>query len=448
MGKIEELPDDFDESLNLNATATNPSPPQSDLPNGPGPAGVPSLEALINDAVQGKGSSAAEQPSDGKASAPKPPAMAETASKTADELLAELNRSPLFMTSLDETDGEGGENVGLEGLKALAYEGTKAEVAGNFREQGNECARAKQWFDAREFYNKAVVVLRGPARPQNHGEEGGPDMDLAADQELDPEEEARKEKQIEEASLVNRALCNLEMKNYRSCIQDCKATLLVNPFNVKAWYRSASACLALDKIPEAEDACARGLAIDANNTPLKTLKTKIAARKKHLEEYERKRVERETKKRNEQNALKLALRARNIKTRETGADPDTGDAKVALAEPLDPSSVLSFPVILLYPLDAQSDFVQACAETDSLGQHLEYILPVPWDEAGEYTHAGTECYLETSSGGLIKAGKKVPLGKLLAGGTVEIVDGLVKVNVVPKARAQEWIAEFKKRKGL
>lgn len=119
-----------------------------------------------------------------------------------------------------------------------------------------------------------------------------------------------------------------------------------------------------------------------------------------------------------------------------------------MEEPLDPSSVLSFPLILLYPLEAQSDFIQACAETDSLGQHLEYILPVPWDGAGEYTQAGTECYLETAAGGLIKAGKKVPLGKLLAGGTVEIVDGLVKVNVVPKARAQEWIAEFKKRKGL
>ncbi|KAH7060444.1 hypothetical protein B0J12DRAFT_708291 [Macrophomina phaseolina] len=383
-----------------------------------------------------------------RASAAKPPAMTETMSKTTDELLAELNRTPLFMTSLDETDGQGGENASLEGLKALAYEGTKAEVAGNFREQGNECARAKQWFDAREFYNKALAVLRGPARPQTHEDEEDPDMDLAEGQHLDPEEEARKEKQIEEASLVNKALCNLEMKNYRSCIQDCKATLLINPSNVKAWYRSASACLSLDKIPEAEDSCERGLAIDANNAALKALKIKIATRKKHLEETDRKRKEREAKRRNEENALQLALRARNIKLRSTGADPDTGDAKIALVEPLDPSSILSFPLILLYPLHAQSDFIQACAETDSLGQHLEYILPVPWDATGEYALAGTECYLETSSGGLIKAGKKVPLGKLLAGGTVDVVDGLVKVNVVPKARAQEWIAEFKKRKGL
>lgn len=208
MGKIEELPDDFDESLNLNP----PLPPPSDLPNGPGPTGVPSLESLIHNATQSKSSPAAAEPSDGTASAPKPPAMTETMSKTADELLAELNRTPLFMTSLDDTDGQGGENAALEGLKALAYEGTKAEVAGNFREQGNECARMKQWFDAREFYNKALAVLRGPARPQdNVDDDDEPDMNLGDDQELDPEEEARKERQIEEASLVNRALCNLEM---------------------------------------------------------------------------------------------------------------------------------------------------------------------------------------------------------------------------------------------
>ncbi|KAK7614716.1 tetratricopeptide repeat domain-containing protein [Phyllosticta paracitricarpa] len=446
MGQIEELPDDFDESLNLNKSTSGPAP------KGPAPPNVPSLESLINDAVAGKGapSSSSNGPNETSPhpSAAKPPAMAQVQAKTADEIFAELNRTPLFMTSLDETDGAGGGNDALEALKALAYEGTKAECAGNFREQGNECARAKHWHDARDFYNQAIGVLHGPDRPVQNEEEGDPDMDLAEDQELDPEEEAKKERAIEEACLVNRALCNLEMKNYRSCITDCKATLLMNPSNVKAWYRSATALLALDKIPEAEDACARGLAIDPKNAALQTLSTKIAKRKTHLEELTRKQREREEARRAEENSLKLALRARNIKTRETGAEPDTGDSKIKLEDTLDPSSVLSFPVILLYPLHAQSDFIQACAETDSLGQHLEYILPLPWDEAGEYTPEGTECYLETAAGGLIKAGKKVPLGKLLAGGTVVVVDGLVTVNVVPKARAQEWIAELKKRKGL
>lgn len=59
--------------------------------------------------------------------------------------------------------------------------------------------------------------------------------------------------------------------------------------------------------------------------------------------------------------------------------------------------------------------------------------------------------METSPSGLIKAGKKLPLIKLLAGSgkgkQVEIGDGLVRVFVVPRARAEEWIGQWKVRKG-
>ena len=137
-----------------------------------------------------------------------PPAMVEIKKQSVDEVLAEMNRMPLFMTTLDETDGEGGENPLLEAMKALAYEGTRYEVAENFRQQGNECARAKMWTDAKEFYDKAIAALKGPQRKPD------PDADAGGGQvievELDEEEEAKKEKVVEEASYVNRALCNLE----------------------------------------------------------------------------------------------------------------------------------------------------------------------------------------------------------------------------------------------
>lgn len=137
-----------------------------------------------------------------------PPAMAEIKKQSAEEVMAEMNRMPLFMTTLDETDGEGGENPLLEAMKALAYEGTRYEVAENFRQQGNECARAKQWNDAKEFYDKAIAALKGPQRRPD------PEANAAGGQvievELDEEEEAKKEKVVEEASYVNRALCNLE----------------------------------------------------------------------------------------------------------------------------------------------------------------------------------------------------------------------------------------------
>jgi hypothetical protein len=141
-----------------------------------------------------------------QASADLPPAMAGVKSQAVDDLIKEMNRMPLFMTSLDETDGDGGENVALEALKALAYEGTRAEIAENFRQQGNDCARAKQWSDAKEFYTKAIAALKGPQTSRDP-DAAGPGV---VDVEVDEQEEADKEKSIAEAVYVNRALCNLE----------------------------------------------------------------------------------------------------------------------------------------------------------------------------------------------------------------------------------------------
>jgi hypothetical protein len=148
-----------------------------------------------------------------KLTADLPPAMAEIKKQSVDEVMAEMNRMPLFMTTLDETDGEGGENVALEAMKALAYDGTKTEVAENFRQQGNECARAKQWSDAREFYDKAIAALKAPKKekaPEDLPEDGQRIVEIGDEPELDEEEEKKKEKVIEEACYVNRALCNLE----------------------------------------------------------------------------------------------------------------------------------------------------------------------------------------------------------------------------------------------
>lgn len=55
--------------------------------------------------------------------------------------------------------------------------------------------------------------------------------------------------------------------------------------------------------------------------------------------------------------------------------------------------------------------------------------------------------METVAGGLIKVGKKMPLLKILSGGKVEVVDALVKINIVPTGKSKQWIEEMKARKG-
>ncbi|SMR55920.1 unnamed protein product [Zymoseptoria tritici ST99CH_3D1] len=378
-------------------------------------------------------------------SAAMPPSKERHQRVSADELLQELNRVPLFMTSLDETDGEGGENMLLEAIKAIAFEGTPLEVATNFREQGNEAARTKLWKDAREFYTKAIQAVRGQVKTTSAEGEAQPRVEEIED----PAEEAKKMRALEEACLTNRALCNLEMKNYGATNRDAAAALRLNPKNIKAWYRAASACFALDKLPEALDACTSGLSFDPANASLLALNKKIESRTSHLASLESARLAREQAAQTKESILRTALTARGIPPiRKTDSPPEMEDAEISLVDPADPSSRLQFPVLFLYPLHAQTDFVKAVNELETLGHHLEYLLPVPWDEKGEYaTKEEVECYMETKGGGLIKAGKKLEIVKLLGSGKVEVVDGLVRVFVVPSKRAKEWIEEFKKRRG-
>ena len=205
----------------------------------------------------------------------------------------------------------------------------------------------------------------------------------------------------------------------------------------------------LDKITEAEDASAHGLAIDPSNTALTTLQTKIRARRDVLESIAKSRRNRAERQRKEEMVLKTALKARGIKSRSTEQPPEMEDAAIRLTpDPVSPMSTLTFPAVLLYPLHLQSDFIKAFSETDTLSSHLSYILPLPWDEQNEYSIENVEGYMETVSGGMIKVGKHVSLLKMLSSGKVEVVDGIVKISVVPKARADEWIEEVRKRKRI
>lgn len=361
-----------------------------------------------------------------------PPVMAAMHGKSTTEILTDLNKIPLFMTELEENDE-------LEAFKALAYEGTPAEIALNFKEQGNECFKEGKWADAKEFYTKGIQVLQIEQRKRA--------SEAKNDHVKSPEE--HEELQILETSLVNRAACHLSLQNYRSCTLDCAAVIRLNPQNVKAYYRSAKALLALSKISEADDVCARGLALDPSNSALKAVAEQIIAKNAAVQAKKQKELEREQQKRKEEMLLQAALKARGIRVRKTKQPPEMEDARVQLVpDPSDPTSELVFPTVLLYPLHLQSDFIKDFGETETLGSRLAHILaePAPWDRGREYTYTGVECYMETLTGGLIKVGKNITLLKVLGGGNVEVVDDVVKIFVVPKAKGEAWIKDFKAKK--
>ncbi|KAL1836169.1 hypothetical protein VTJ49DRAFT_5478 [Mycothermus thermophilus] len=406
-----------------------------------------------------------------------PPGRTLNAGLTLEETLADLNRHPLFMTELDPNE----DNEALAALQAIAYEGTPLENAQNFKEQGNESFREKRWSDAKEFYGKGIAILAAEEQRRAKGlpkkvrkTEDKVNLNPNADMSSKPEDlvdddkdkpkttndddfieepddpaEVQREKSLLETLHVNRAACHLELRNFRSCTLDCAAALRLNPRNIKAFYRSAKALLAVERVREAEDACTRGLALDPNNKPLLALQADIAKATAVVTARQKVEDERASRERRKEALLKAALAARNIRTRSTGRAPDMEDARVKLSpDELDPASALVVPTLLLYPCHAESDFIKAFSERECLEQHFGYVFPLPWDRAGEYSgSAAVECFAETVSGGLVKVGKKVPLLKVLSGGNVEIVDDLLKIFVVPKGRVDGFIKGWKENKG-
>lgn len=156
--------------------------------------------------------------------------------------------------------------------------------------------------------------------------------------------------------------------------------------------------------------------------------------------------EREERIAKEKFAIKAAFKQRNILVRSTPRPPETLDAIPSLSDPLDPASTLSLPVLLLYPRAAQSDLIKAFDETHSISDHLSYVLhEMPWDEDKAYLPPLVDCYIATPQGGVAKVGKKIQLKKILDSGRAEVVDGVLRIYVVPRTETESWIAEFKKQ---
>ncbi|KAL9105430.1 MAG: hypothetical protein Q9227_009391 [Pyrenula ochraceoflavens] len=407
MSRIEELPDDFDESLDLNAAPVKTS-----------------LEDTLKAALAGQSSNATSNGSNEGSSGLK-------TGKNMEEI---VNKTPLFMSDLDNAADEDGENIQLEALKALQYEGTKAEIAQGFKDRGNEAIAEKHWQDAREFYSKGLAVLTS--------------KEDQWEKPTDKTKEDRKQRELHEILRVNRAMAQLELKNYRSTIVDCLAVLKLNPKNVKAHYRCGAALTALEKYSEAIDTCEKGLELDKSNIAMQKLLDKAKAAQKVFDARNARRKVEQQKKERERLILATALKARGIKLRGSEKAPNLDDAEIRLEpDPLSPESEIVFPVLLLYPMHEQSDFIKAFKETETIADHLAYIFPLPWDAQGMYRQGSVECYVDTAKGGVIKAGEESSLLELLGNGQTEVIDGLVRIHIVPSALARKWISEVKAKKG-
>ncbi|CCD24188.1 HSP70/90 family co-chaperone CNS1 NDAI_0C05290 [Naumovozyma dairenensis CBS 421] len=355
-----------------------------------------------------------------------PPQLSEFKDKTTDEVLKELNRMPFFMTKLDDTDGQGGENLELEALKALAYEGEPHEIAENFKNQGNDLYKAKRFKDARDVYLKGIQI------------------------------ENNKDVKIKESLFANKAACELELKNFRRCINDCKNALQLNPKNVKCYFRMTRAFFALDKLEEAKESVEFGLKFDPENTSLINLHDTIIKKELQIKENELKILKEKKEKENLKIILENAIGLRHIMDIKTSVPPELiRDAKIKLDDPMDFESQLIYPAVIMYPTTNEFDFVAEVSELTTVQELLDLLMdrPKEWFQLEGHENFSSKkliAYMETQSGGLIKAGKKLSFHDILVKDSpkVPIFYSALKIYLVPKAESETWLAKWDKTKAL
>lgn len=350
-----------------------------------------------------------------------PPQLSELAEKSTEDVMREINRLPFFMTEMDETDGEGGENMGLEALKSLAYDGEPDEIATNFKNQGNECFKARQYKTAVKYYTQGIEV------------ECGVDA-------------------IVVALHINRAACNLELKNYRRCIEDCKQVLLLDENNVKACYRAGRAFFAVERYVEAKQILQFGLTKDLENKLLKETLQKVQEKEILVELAKQRREKEVQEKKMQQQLLQEAIKLRQIEVVKSSSPAEhLEQAKIRLEDPTDVESQLILPAMVLYPTTDEFDFVAEISELSTPTEILLLVLdrPQSWFEEPRhknFTVKTLECYMETVSGGLVKIGKKAAVNTALMSEKAKapLFDNSLRLYVVPKVESAEWLKKWNK----
>lgn len=317
-----------------------------------------------------------------------------------DNFLEEMQQVPLFMTHQPE-DIE--ENCALAALQTLKFEGNPKENAYNFKELGNEHFRMgrSKYQHALKYYTQAL------------------------DQNCD-------DVALNVVCLINRAAVNLALGNNGKVLSDCSKALKLDPHNIKAFYRSTKALMALERGDEAVDCCECGLKQHPKDQSLLELLSEARKLKEKLAAIEKKKQDRINAETERLNQLKAALEDAKVKFTDSAGRSVQPDFKSSRCVKLDPESgYLSWPVIFMYPEFQESDYIQQFNEYSTFKDHLVtmFQVPAPWDSpsAPQYTPDTIDIYFESphpTSPTLVKVGSHCLLRKVLEHPRCFITDGI------------------------
>eukprot|EP00605_Chrysophyceae_sp_TOSAG23-4_P000303 GSChrysophyteH1.ASY1.ANO1.348.1 assembled CDS len=225
--------------------------------------------------------------------------------------------------------------------------------------------------------------------------------------------------------LGNRAMAQLSLKNYGSCVRDCDVAIYYWPHNYKAHYRKCKALAALHKyqmVMDAIDVCQK--LYDATSAQAASADTKAFAEVQKIGE-----IAREQLKKQERTRLKAVVAAEKKKQTllevfrvcstsygvkfgvPTGVAPAGAKAAASYDSKSSKSSSsrdMRFPAIFLYPQYNQLDIIQAAEPQNMIVDYLAHMFPeieagnagsaAPWDILNEYVVSKLVCYVHLNGG--------------------------------------------------
>lgn len=349
-----------------------------------------------------------------------PPGMADFAGKSADKMLEELRSTPFFMENYDQKK-DLGDNSQLEALKALQAEEKPSDRADHLRSRGNDFYRQTNYKEAIKCYTEGINVKCG----MNY---------------------------VDAALYLNRAACNLMLKNYRKCIDDCEECLKLQPKNLKAFYRIGNAYFKIEKYDQAEIALKTAFSIDKKSKAVRSLLAKVQDKKQKIKKAKEEKEKMLLEKKEKEDNVKKALKIRNYTSISTTLPEDVPDSsELHLEDPKDCRSQLIMPAVILYPTTNEFDFVGEVSELSTPLQLTEMLMDRPEEYFNDGKHQNFRpkklaTYLESNSGGMIKVGKKVMFSNALS--KAPLFDGILRVYIVPKVDSEKWLSSWDKKKAL
>ncbi|ELK06188.1 tetratricopeptide repeat protein 4 isoform X1 [Pteropus alecto] len=299
-----------------------------------------------------------------------------------DQWEEEFEKIPLFMKKAP-SDIDPEENPDLACLQSIIFDDERSpeEQAKTYKDEGNDYFKEKDYKKAVISYSEGLKKKCG-------------DADLNA------------------VLYTNRAAAQYYLGNFRSALNDVTAARKLKPCHLKAIIRGALCHLELKNFAEALNWCDEGLQIDAKEKKLQEMRAKADKLKRTEQRDIRKAKLKEKKEQNQNKALLQAIKDRNIRLVSEAASEDEDSASEDLGElfldglssenpygarlSVDDQGRLSWPVLLLYPEYAQSDFISTFHEDSRFIDHLMVMFgEMPsWDLEQKYCPDNLEVYFE------------------------------------------------------